>query len=522
MKYETLAKQLYKIVMNEYNNRDEWDKRSLSMMLDEHLKEFNKKAQKLIEDEIYSNLNKDYFPTGEVPLVADSVLLSSMLYSNAKGVNKKVAAILNESFKAKRTIKDTAMRIYDGYNSNVDNLDVKKGLPKYLLEDRDAMRQIDKLTNKRLKETYKKVYEKLQSLDSKALDKAMWVALQEKSRYYANRIAQTEGARSRNLSRAVEYMEDDEVEYVQFKMSSAHKIVDICNYYASLDVGYGVGIVKKESMRVLPLHPHCHCRYIGYYKKIQKTNIKNPQKNTMDKFSKFEQKSIVGSRDKLREFQQGAEIEGLFNRVRPKYPITKYSDVLGYNGGMRNINELTNKEKNALKIWSEKKKNSQNIRKVIYKNFKNLTSNEIYFEKEAKIINEMFIKYDSLFSKTKPIYRGKVFYLRKPSEKEAFNKFVSNAYNAMKQDSVFVPDSVFRSATSELTEALKFAEISNKVKKSVIVTYKKRISNELDISSFSAYSSEREILINGNLRYKVVNFVTDEEKNIFIELEEIL
>ena len=321
--------------MSEYNNRDKWDKRSLSMMLDEHLKEFNKKAQKLIEDEIYSNLNKDYFPTGEVPLVADSVLLYSMLYSNAKGVNKKVATILNENFKAKRTIKDTAMRIYDGYNSNVDNLDVKKGLPKYLLEDRDAMRQIDKLTNKRLKETYKKVYENLKGLDEKALKKAMWVALQEKSRYYANRIAQTEGARSRNLNRAVEYMEDDEIEYVKFEMSSAHKIVDICNYYASLDVGYGAGIVKKESMRVLPLHPHCHCRYTPYYKKIQKTNIKNPQKNTMNKFSKFEKRAIVGSFAKLLEFEQGAEIEGLFNRVRPKYPIQKYSDVLGYNGGMK-------------------------------------------------------------------------------------------------------------------------------------------------------------------------------------------
>lgn len=354
MKYEELAKQLYKTVMSEYNNRAKWDKRSLSMMLDEHLKEFNKEAKKLIEEEIYSNLNKDYFIAGDTPLVADSVMLSSMLYKNAKGVSKKVATILHDNFKAKKTIKDTAMKIYDGYNSKVDNLDVKNGLPKYLFEDREAKKRVDKLVNKRLKESYKKVLKTMEDIDSKAFGKAMWVALQEKSRYYASRIAQTEGARSRNLSRAVEYMDDDEIEYVKFKMSSAHRITDICNYYASLDVGYGAGIVKKADMRVLPLHPHCHCRYVPHYKKVKKTNIKNPQKNTMSKFSKFEQKSITGSYEKLLEFKQGVDIEELFNRVRPSYPIRKYQDVLGYNGGMeifsKDLNDfIKNIENNTIK-----------------------------------------------------------------------------------------------------------------------------------------------------------------------------
>ena len=519
--------------MSEYNNRDEWDKRSLSMMLDEHLKEFNKKAQKLIEDEIYSNLNKDHFPTGEVPLVADSVLLSSMLYGNAKGVNKKVAAILNENFKAKRTIKDTAMRIYDGYNSNVDNLDVKKGLPKYLLEDRDAMRQIDKLTNKRLKETYKKVYEKLQSLDSKALDKAMWVALQEKSRYYANRIAQTEGARSRNLSRAVEYMEDDEVEYVKFEMSSAHKIVDICNYYASLDVGYGVGIVKKESMRVLPLHPHCHCRYTPYYKKIQKTNIKNPQKNTMNKFSKFEQKSIVGSRDKLREFQQGAKIEGLFNRVRPKYPITKYSDVFDAEKPKQDKKQFSIKDatglsenelieelkiKNPIDIvkgnalgealvnWSEG--SYTEVRKYYNDNKPSTTDT-----KTIEIANEL----DKLFKMKGDgidvLYRGMNVYNRKDIEK----------FKSLKKGDI-INDIAPSSWSSDYKVAEDFADIDNIDGQSIIfeLTGVKEKSYKIDL--VSTYRDEKELLLSPNVEKIIQSIETtiiDDEKIIKIKLKRV-
>ncbi len=30
-------------------------------------------------------------------------------------------------------------------------------------------------------------------------------------------------------------------------------------------VYYGAGVVPKEQMVTLPLHPHCHCRYQPFY-----------------------------------------------------------------------------------------------------------------------------------------------------------------------------------------------------------------------------------------------------------------
>ena len=98
----------------------------------------------------------------------------------------------------------------------------------------------------------------------------------------------------------------------------------------------------------------------------------------------------------------------------------------------------------------------------------------------------------------------------------------NNAYNAFIQKTSFIPDTVFRSATTDIKEALKFSEMTNKAKHSILVTYTKRVSNELDISAYSAYVSEKEILINGNIRYKVVKFFSNKDKNIYIELEEEL
>ena len=49
----------------------------------------------------------------------------------------------------------------------------------------------------------------------------------------------------------------------------------------------------------------------------------------MSRFSEYVQRQILGSRQKLAEFKSGVSIESIFNRLRPKYPIQRYVDVLG-------------------------------------------------------------------------------------------------------------------------------------------------------------------------------------------------
>jgi len=55
----------------------------------------------------------------------------------------------------------------------------------------------------------------------------MRAALEEKARYYARWISETEVYRANNLQRAKEYLQDESVKLVRFEMNATHKIVDI-------------------------------------------------------------------------------------------------------------------------------------------------------------------------------------------------------------------------------------------------------------------------------------------------------
>ncbi len=70
----------------------------------------------------------------------------------------------------------------------------------------------------------------------------------------------------------------------------------------------------------------------------------------MAKYSEYEQREILGSRQKLEEFKRGEDIEKIFNRLRPKYPIRKYVEVVGYNPKMelkRLLAEIKQKKKHT-------------------------------------------------------------------------------------------------------------------------------------------------------------------------------
>ena len=331
------ANELLEEVLREYHNRDKWDKRALSEMIEEKLSKYNEDVKKEIEEELYQILGEFYFVNDNPDVVVTPAILSEMLYYNSKEVAKNVTKILTENIKAQTTLKELSMKLYEGYGFNdKEVLDVVKKLPKYIQDDikkSKLNKQIEKLKTKPLKIAYKKIYEAIKNQNDKALKKAIKIALEEKARYYAKRIADTEIHRATTLKRAKEYFDDKEIEFVRFEMSARHPKIDICDFYANLDVGFGRGIIPKNQMRTLPLHPHCHCIYAPYYRKVKgkQKDFKKAANETMSKFSDYEKKEILGSWDKLRDFQNGADIEEIFNRIRPKYPIRRYIDIIPKN-----------------------------------------------------------------------------------------------------------------------------------------------------------------------------------------------
>ena len=387
MSFEELAKKYLDEILKEYHSRSEWDRRSIGQMVEEKLKSYSDEVKKIIEEKIYNELNELYTPFTQNPEIAiDSVMLSEILYKNAKELSKQVTKILNESIKTKETLGVIAKKLYEGYGfKDKEVLEAIKVLPKYLKEavkkrDKDIMKQIEKLKTKPLRIAYKDIIRRLDNLSDEELQKYIKTAYYEKMRYYAKRIADTETHRAMMSKRAYEYLNDENIEFVKFTMSSRHPKIDICDFYANLDIGYGRGIVPKKEMRTLPLHPHCHCVYEPYYKEVKgkRKSFKEAVKETMNRFSRKEQKEIVATKEMLKRFEEGENIEKIFNAIRPKYPIKKYIDIfkgVEYNSFMRKYEEKILEKFNNFDVSSKEK---------AIESFKKLWNNEKSYVKHLE------------------------------------------------------------------------------------------------------------------------------------------
>lgn len=350
----------------------------------EILQDYNEAVQEEIVGEIKARLGDDYAKLAAIGLAMGEVELSRRLYKNAKATARAVAKEIRAVQKADATLRELAMRLYEGYGfKDKEVLEPVRVLPKYLQKaikkrDRKIMRPIEKLKTKPLKIAYRQLVENLESLSQEALKRHIETAYHEKIRYYARRIADTELHRARMSERAMEYLQDSNVELVKYTMSSAHPKTDICDFYAELDVGYGPGVVPKAQMRTLPLHPHCHCTYAPFYGKAKRRRPKpfdEAARATMARFDKRKKKEILGTYAMLARFESGESVEKIFNSVRPDYPIRRYVDVTGYNGGMEKYRDRIVRKFDNFPVKSKKD---------ALKHFKTLWRDEESFERHLE------------------------------------------------------------------------------------------------------------------------------------------
>ena len=196
---------------------------------------------------------------------------------------------IKEQLKQGAHAMKSARALYDGYNTT-DNVVRKQILPKYLqdvvnfsrrsdLTKNDVIalkklvrKEFDRLAqngvpNRALKTSYKELLDAVESCSDKALKRAIRTAVEEKSRYVAERIAITESARAWYQGFLKDTMDDPDVvayrwvERVERVESTRHPTEDICDEYAKVDAyGLGTGIFPKDKVPVLPVHPNCMCR----------------------------------------------------------------------------------------------------------------------------------------------------------------------------------------------------------------------------------------------------------------------
>lgn len=215
---------------------------------------------------------------------ASGMKLSEKLHGASQSMRNNIIDTLQEQMRKNRAWTDAARALYEGYEANSDILR-KQDIPEYLKTvlratggDKKAVRAeqkaIDNIVrmgkrgapNKALKTAYTELLLRVQDGTEKQIVKACRVAMEEKARYVAERIARTEMARAWADGFWAQVQADNDVVAVQFKLSTRHPFFDICDMFAKADMfGLGAGVFPKNKIPAIPVHPHCLCRYTELY-----------------------------------------------------------------------------------------------------------------------------------------------------------------------------------------------------------------------------------------------------------------
>jgi len=226
-----------------------------------------------------------------MPWAADKLVLSSKLYGLDLAMRQTISGTIADQIRNGTNWVQMSRALYDGYG--FPEKIQRAELPEYLKAlvsaaqranpndpatiaevkrlARIANRNIDRMAqdgapNRMLKAAYRQLAEIAEKGSAKALAKAVDVAVNEKSRYLAERIARTEGARAWSEGFWAQNYSDPDVVGVRWRLSSRHPKFDICDFHATANMyGLGPGVYPKGKNPPHPAHPHCTCRLVPVF-----------------------------------------------------------------------------------------------------------------------------------------------------------------------------------------------------------------------------------------------------------------
>ena len=206
----------------------------------------------------------------------DGLTLSERTTHASILVRELVARTISAQIKKSASYRQASLAIFDGYK--MGGVIPVQDVPKYLAQTmavarhagipRDEMmkmlkpvrRQIERGTTAGMRAAYSQLVDALEAQNEKALNRAIFTATQERTRYFADRIARTEMARAYQDGFLLRWDNNDDCVAYQWKLSGRHPRYDICDLYAKANLyGLGAGVFPKDKVPRLPAHPHCMC-----------------------------------------------------------------------------------------------------------------------------------------------------------------------------------------------------------------------------------------------------------------------
>lgn len=213
-----------------------------------------------------------------VEIEVSAVQLSSRMYAGAQDTAKAIDALVDRHAKGFQDAKGLMLEIFEGYGSNEEEVltlqPSNRAIPQYLrtelltdntlageLRRTFARAQAEKLKTPALRAAYLDLLDAIQNkAGAKVLERKMQTAWNEKMRYFARRIAETELHRVYSKRRAAEIMGDDDVEFVQVRRAGTSSWACICDLITGRDkYGLGPGVYPKQLVPLPPYHPFCRC-----------------------------------------------------------------------------------------------------------------------------------------------------------------------------------------------------------------------------------------------------------------------
>ncbi|HET8688165.1 MAG TPA: hypothetical protein VFM18_16140 [Methanosarcina sp.] len=243
--------------------------------------------------------------------------LSARIHSNVVMMKSKITNMIKRSIADGDSVKKTASKLFDGYGYGQiqGNIDIANSIKKIAdlriagveldknlqNEIKSLSRRVNRLRTEPLKASYNQLLKSIEKGVEKQIEKNLYFALQEKSRYHANMIARTESARAYFAAFESKSVLDPDVSGVKVSLSSSHKIFDICDVHASIDLGYGPGVYPLSKLPRYPLHPHCFCQLTQVYlnkipenAKVSADQIDKSMQEYLDSLSEQEAVALLG------------------------------------------------------------------------------------------------------------------------------------------------------------------------------------------------------------------------------------
>lgn len=262
------------------------------------------------------------------------VKLSQALYAHHRAISAATAATVNAHLQGLHSARDLAKTLYEGYEFKPDTLRVVAKLPKYLRVEFDRAKAA-RLKTPALRAAYLQAIRQAEAgAGQAALENVLKVAFYERNRYLANRIARTEIARAQNTQIARELLADDQIGFVQIRLSSKHPRPDICDLHAKLDAyGLGPGVYPKAEAPLPAFHPHCYCQIRPILAIPPDRKVKarpNAARAFLKALPAAEARQVMGGQERLRRvLEDGDSVEDVVDtNVDPLYHARRMGDIL--------------------------------------------------------------------------------------------------------------------------------------------------------------------------------------------------